>query len=170
MLDHSHNPPLVGEAKDQGDCKFARIRSRFPQTKDLVDSPQKRSKQPQAEDQSGGSSLFLQTLVDLAQLGYTFVALLFPLGQFRGIQDNRFHQRRKMKKGGLGDVVIATQQEHVPRKSHISRAQCQHFARRKHRRGGKAEDIGPPRYKLIGKRIYPAGVALLQIQGVEKNI
>ena len=83
---HPHDPSLVRESKDQGDRKLACIRPRFPQTKDLVDSPQKRSKQPQAEDQSGGSSLFLQTLVDLAQLGYTFVALLFPLGQFRGIQ------------------------------------------------------------------------------------
>ena len=96
--DHSQNPTLRSESKNYGDSEFASIGAGPAQGKDLVDSPEKRSQQAKAEDQSGRSSLFFQSLVDLAQLGDAGVPLLLPARKFFGMQDHRFHQDGRWKK------------------------------------------------------------------------
>ena len=68
-------------------------------------------------------------LIDRLQLVFASSSLFLPNMKVFRMPDHLLYDPRKMKKSGIGNVLVVVEDDQVPRQGYVRSPQCQEFAR-----------------------------------------
>ena len=99
---------------DHGDREFARVRVGTLQTDHLLNSAEKRSQQTHAKDEIRRRASIRQRLIHRLQLSFARRSLFLPEMEVFRMPNDMLDQRRQMKEGGFGNVLVVGERNQIP--------------------------------------------------------